>query len=177
MPHRFLVLTLILAMVIGGCSSDDADTESRSEATASTTTASTTSTSTTAAAIPQELVLTFDGDQCTYAGPSAGDLSEPFSLTLVNDSDVTTLGVVLWVPPDAVDEVVTTVGTDFPFADTDEDRVHGVMRTFYVEAAGGGEQTLSDMALPSPGTYVLDCVTTDGATRLHIWRPAAIEFS
>ena len=105
-----------------------------------------------------------------------GDLSEPFSLTLVNDSDLFTFGVVVWVPPDLLDEVMPTVGTDFPATDEGgEDS--GLTDTFYVEVPSGSEQSLTDLAMPAPGTYVLDCATADGATMLHMWRPAAIEFS
>ena len=171
MPQRSLVVILILGFAIGACSSNDADSEPSPETTVSSATSATSTTS----AGPQVLMLSFDGDQCSYVGLSAVDRSEPLSLVLVNDSELTTIGSVYWVPPDAVDDVMATVGTDFPAATADP--IPGATQAFFVEAAGGDEQSISNVALPSPGTYVLSCTTTDGATRLHIWRSAAIEVS
>ena len=172
MAYRSMLLLLVLALAVAGCSSQDADTDVSQETTTTTMTAVPT---TEVSATPQDLVLTFDGDQCVYAGPSVGDLTETLSFTLVNDSDVYALATAIWVPPDTLDEVMPTVGTDFPFSD--RTRALGLRESFYVEGPGGSEQSLADMALPTPGTYVLDCITTDGANRLHVWRPVAIEFS
>jgi hypothetical protein len=113
-----------------------------------------------------------DGEQCTYEGPSEGVLSEPLSLKLINNSDVGAMGAVLWVPPDLLEEVMPTVGTDFPFSA----RTAGITNTLQVEAQGGTEASTGAF-VPAPGTYVLDCLSSEGATVVHVWRPAAIEFS
>jgi hypothetical protein len=139
-----------------------------------TTSATTISTApaTTAPTISQDVLLTFDGEQCTYQGPSEGVLSEPLNLELINNSDVAALGRVSWVPPDFLEEVMPTVGTDFPLSDGRG----GMMVAYYVEAQSGTAASTGAF-VPAPGTYVLDCESLEGATVVHTWRPAAIEFS
>lgn len=139
-----------------------------------TTSAATISTApaTTAPTGSQDVLLTFDAEQCIYQGPSEGVLSEPLNLKLINNSDVAAIGRVSWVPPDFLEEVMPTVGTDFPLSDGRG----GMMVAFYVEAQSGTEASTGAF-VPAPGTYVLDCESLEGATVVHTWRPAAIEFS
>ena len=132
----------------------------------------TTAPATTAPTGSQDVLLTFDAEQCIYQGPSEAVLSEPLNLELINNSDVAAIGRVSWVPPDFLEEVMPTVGTDFPLSDGRG----GMMVAFYVEAQGGTVASTGAF-VPAPGTYVLDCESLDGATVLHTWRPAAIEFS
>ena len=131
---------------------------------------------TTAPTSSLDLLLTFDGEQCIYQGPSEGVLSEPLNLELINNSDVAAIGRVSWVPPEFLEEfleeVMPTVGTDFPLSDGRG----GMMVAFYVEATSGTAASTSAF-VPAPGTYVLDCESLEGATVVHTWRPAAIEFS
>jgi hypothetical protein len=163
----------VLAILVAACGGE---VETTPQPTAATTTTSATTTSTapatTAPATSQDVLLTFDGEQCTYEGPSEGVLSEPLSLKLINNSDVFAFGVVLWVPPDLLEEVMPTVGTDFPFSEEGT----GLTDTFYVEVQPRTEVSTS-VFVATPGTYVLECVSAEGATMVHIWRPLAIEFS
>ena len=139
---------------------------------------------TTVATTPsQDLLLTFDGEQCRYEGPSEGVLSEPLNLKLINNSEVFVFGVVLWVPPDRFDEMLPKVGTDFP---TTQEETETSELTFYsfksnrpqffVEVRSGSESSISAY-VAAPGAYVLDCVQIEDAAMTHVWRPAAIEMA
>ena len=202
-PFTLFATVMVLVGVMAGCSNSGSATRGSSEnsdaaddgantgiaATATTavaptatadapvtttTAVATTSTApaTTARTGSQNALLTFDAEQCIYQGPSEGVLSEPLNLELTNNSDVAAIGRVSWVPPDFLGEVMPTVGTDFPLSDGRG----GMMVAFYVEAQSGTVASTGAF-VPAPGTYVLDCESLDGATVLHTWRPAAIEFS
>ena len=92
------VAKLGVIMILVAACSGEADTTTEPTAAATTTstttptTAPATTPATTAEAASQELLLTFDGEQCIYDGPSQRDRSEPFTLTLVNNSDLFALG-------------------------------------------------------------------------------------
>ena len=175
----------VIVILVAACSGEADTTTHGDPATATTTTtvattttaAATTAPTTTAAAVSQELHLTFDGERCIYEGPTEADRAESFALTFVNDSDLYAFGMVRWVPPDHVEEVIPTVGTDFPFGGKAVGGEEQTFEAFYAEVPSGGEQVLTGLSVAAPGTYVLDCVSAEGATMLHIWRPVAIEFS
>jgi hypothetical protein len=147
-------------------------TEAPTTTTEAPVTTTTSATTTTTAPATTDVLLTFDGEQCTYLGPSEGVLSEPLNLELINNSDVVAIGAVRWVPPDRLEEVMPTVGTDFRFSAGPG----GTMEAFYVETQSGTAASASAV-VAAPGTYIFDCLSVEGATMVHIWRPAAIEFS
>ena len=182
-----------LAILVAACGGGDNTTQQPTVATnptpATTTTpipatTSATSPATTELTRSQDLMLTFDGEQCAYEGPTEGVLSEPLNLKLTNNSDVFVFGVVLWVPPDLFDEFLPTVGTDFPTTQEEESETSEVTfysfksnrPQFFVEVQSGSESSISAF-VAAPGAYVLDCVQIEDAAMTHVWRPAAIEMS
>ncbi len=172
-----VVMICVLAVLVTACSGEVDTTQQPADTTAATFPITTlTAPATTAPATALDAVLTLDGEDCTYEGPTKGVLSEPLNLTLINNSDVFAFGVVIWVPPDLLEEVMPTVGTNFPFGGEDGE-ASGLTDTFYVEVQSGATGTLSGLFVSTPGTYVLECVSADGATMMHQWRPVAIEFS
>ena len=189
-PLTLFATVMVLVGLMAGCSDSGSATGGSSEdgdaagdgadttlaATTTSAAAISTAPATTAPTSSQDVLLTFDGEQCTYQGPSEGVLSELLNLELINNSDVAALGRVSWVPPDFLEEfleeVMPTVGTDFPLSDGRG----GMMVAFYVEAQSGTAAS-TDAFVPAPGTYVFDCESLEGATVVHTWRPAAIEFS
>jgi hypothetical protein len=160
---RIELAVFLLDLAAGACGGVDG---------AGASTTSTAAPTTTAPATSQDVLLTFDGEHCTYEGLSDGVLSEPLAVKLINNSDVVARGAVIWVSPDLLEEVIPTVGTDFPFSA----RTAGITNTFYIEAQRGTEASTGAF-VSTPGTYVLDCLSAEGATPVHVWRPAAIEFS
>jgi hypothetical protein len=177
-----VAMVAAVAILVAACNGE-AETPTQPTAATTPTTVTTTSTAppttapaATAPATAQDLVLTFDGERCTYEGPSEGVITEPLNLTLINNSDVFTFGGVAWVQPDLLEELMPTVGTDFPFSEEGAIGVVESLWAFFVEAASRSEASINAFAA-TPGTYVLECITTEGATRTHYWRPAVIELS
>lgn len=133
-----------------------------------TTTSAATTTTAGAATGPLELVGTYDGENCSYAGPETVTLSDEISLTLVNDSADAVILKVNLVPPDRLADIEPLVGSD-----TDYSSETALNPTFYAEASPFGESSALAF-LPAPGTYVVECVL-GGAIPIHVWWLAALE--
>jgi hypothetical protein len=47
-----------------------------------------------------EPTKTYDGDECSYDGPTEFDLNSEVTFTFINESDTTGVGFVVWTVPD-----------------------------------------------------------------------------
>ena len=171
MAVRFthVVLSCAVAVAVAGCGSSDA--EPGSAATPQgvpTTTAAAPTTSTTVPA-PSGLV-SFDGTSCSYEGPTEVSIAEQFTLDVANTSEFGLWAQLVWAKENERDEMVALVGTDFDYA------AHDYRPPTAFVDVGANAETSSGVFLPAPGTYVVDCLSLDGAEPQYVWRLAAIEF-
>ena len=166
---RLLLILCVLAMA--ACGVDDA-TETGDDAPAATTatTVATTSTATAEADTGLlEIVGTYDGEDCSYKGPETASIDDEFGLRLVNDS-ADAVHLLLWlIPPDRLTDIEPLIGSDGDPSDK-----ASLKRTFYTESGPFAESSARAF-LAAPGTYVVECVSWDGATPIHVWWLAALE--
>ena len=137
----------------------------------SDTTVAATTTTVGEATGPIELVGTYDGEDCTYEGAETTTLDDEISLTLVNDAADAAFLRMLLVPPDRVSDIEPIVGSDFDFS---AGRTAFLNPTLYAEAAPFATSTALAF-LPSPGTYLVECASVDGAAPSHVWWLATFE--
>jgi hypothetical protein len=126
MTPRLLLVVGMFALVIASCSSDSS-----------------------------EPTTTFDGDVCTYEGPSEFALDTEATFTFVNSSDGTSAGYAVWNVPDG-----TTV------ADIEEKSIFGIGADRTVDERGsvgasspGFDKELV-VVLDTAGLWAVSCFTT-----------------
>ena len=170
---RLFFVVLIAGLALVACSGDE-DSADPTVSLATTSTTTTTSSTTTPAEDDvgvDVLIVTYNGEACTYSGPDRATLADEINLTFVNESEDVVFATLKHIPPDRIDELEPLVGTDFEFsAET------FIQPTLILQIAGRGEDTTS-ARLAGAGTYVVDCTLSEENVRVHTWWPAALEIT
>ena len=157
------------AWLAGSNNSDREVVDQPAQTTVTTGVTTTTTSNVEAVDGPVELVVSFDGEACSYSGPDGATLSDEISLTFVNESEDVIFAGLRRLPPDRLDELMPLVGTDFDWSSE-----VFISPTLFVQTGPHGEDSISAF-VAGAGTYVVDCTLLDGAIRLHSWWPATLE--
>ncbi len=151
-PRTLLLLFCSLGLVIAGCSSDSA-VEARDA----------------------DPVINFDGEECSYDGPSAIKAGG-IEFTLTNSSDHTIAMTAIHFETQAQFEAeieLLPVGTDAePLRDSLPD---GASLQLNLRSEPGEEA--ASLGAFEPGSYVVDCFTTppDASFPNYVWRAGTFE--
>ncbi|MDJ0790626.1 MAG: hypothetical protein QNJ71_01900 [Acidimicrobiia bacterium] len=160
---RWPTLPIVVVLVVASCSSSTGDSVD--------TTFEETTTTETVATGPLELVGAYDGEDCSYEGPQTATLDDEISLTLTNDSADAAFLRMMLIPPDRLTDIEPQVGSDFDFS---AGRTTFLNPTLYAEA-GPFEESTALAFLPSPGTYLVECASVEGAAPDHVWWLATLD--
>ncbi len=117
---------------------------------------------------PSSIQIAFDGETCSYAGPSSVSMTEPISVEMSNSSEGTVRGHIVWIQEEDAPAARDTVGTDFPWETV------GPLPMFYLEVSPGA-QDVASTRIAAPGLYIVECISVEGAALQRVWRPAAFE--
>jgi hypothetical protein len=126
---RLIAVLAVLTVVLVACSDDDSS-DSSSEPTA-----------------------TYDGDGCTYDGPSEFEVNSEVTFTYINETDSTSVGFGVWLVPegttaeDIEEQSIFGVGTDSPLPSTEQEY---------------DSEQLFTVTFSESGLYALNCFDAPG---------------
>ncbi len=163
-PYRFVVLTVVLA-VLAACGGDD-------ETAPAGATEAVDGPSAAAATNP---TLIFDGTTCTYEGPTQVVVGGLTPVALENTSDIDIDAVLLSMPSQealdaAVDRLPPGSGSDITL-----DMPPGSTQEAWLQA-GPGERN-EEALLLEPGLFLMDCGRVPSGASLpdYVWRGGSFE--